>query len=79
MKIGDVCFHFELDITDDGNVACFTCGAPYCAVPSCTLLADYISEGQLTYCAEHILLVDDDELSDEGETYDIGKEEARKL
>lgn len=55
MKVGDVCFHFELDITSEGNVACYTCGKPFCAVPSCPLLADFISEGKLAYCSEHIL------------------------
>lgn len=70
MRVGDVCFHFELDVTDEGNVVCFTCGRPFCAVPSCPLLADYISEGKLAYCSEHILV---DEPQDEGSHYEQEK------
>ena len=70
MRVGDVCFHFELDVTEEGNVVCFTCGRPFCAVPSCPLLADYISEGKLAYCSEHILA---DEPQSEGSRYEQEK------
>jgi len=56
VRVGDVCFHFELDVSDEGNVVCFTCGRPFCSVPSCPLLADYISEGKLAFCSERILV-----------------------
>lgn len=70
MRVGDVCFHFELDVTEEGNVVCFTCGRPFCAVPSCPLLADYISEGKLAYCSERILA---DEPQSEGSRYEQEK------